>query len=134
MRKLFIAALLVTASFSAGHAQQAFSFVNQPEEAPNMGVAPKSENGIGRADIRVFDQNGNPLQSVQAKLESKRSDGFFCETDWGFTNALGVLVLPPLHMGEVTLKVKAKGFQSQTIRIDNSRLGEPIRVTLTPKK
>jgi hypothetical protein len=36
-------------------------------------------------------------------------------------------------MGEVTLKVKAEGYRSQTIHIQNSALAEPIHVTLVRK-
>jgi hypothetical protein len=133
MRKFFAAALIVSASFGAAFAQQPLSPQDQRDSAPNMGVAPKTENGIGRADVRVFDESGNPVQNASVKLESNRSDGYFCETDWGLTSARGIMVLPPLHMGEVVLKVKANGFRSQTIHIANNSLAEPLRVTLVRK-
>ena len=128
MRKFFAAAIIVGATFGVALAQ-----TNSTDPAPNMGVAPKFINGPGRADVRVFDQDGNPIQNAKVKLESNRSDGFFCETDWGLTNAKGIMVLPPLHMGEVTLKVKASGFQSQVLHIENSSLGQPIRVNMVRK-
>jgi hypothetical protein len=131
MRKFFAAALIITASFGAAFAAQPRP-VSSQDDTPNMGIAPKEPNGIGRADIRIVDENGNPVRA-QVKLESHRSDGYFCETDWGTASSKGVMVLPPLHMGEVTLKVKANGYRSQTIQIQNSSLAEPIHVTLVRK-
>jgi hypothetical protein len=128
MRKFFAAAIIVGATFGVAIAQ-----TNPTDDAPNMGVAPKVINGPGRADVRVFDQDGHPIQNAKVKLESNRSDGFFCETDWGLTNAKGIMVLPPLHMGEVTLKVKANGYQSQVLHIENSSLAQPIRVNMVRK-
>jgi hypothetical protein len=129
MRKFFAAALIAIASLGASLAGQA----QVGQDIPNMGVAPKVENGIGRADVRVFDEAGNPIPNASVKLESKRSDGYFCETDWGLTNPNGVMVLPPLHMGQVTLRVKANGFKSQNLHITRDSLGSPIRVTLLHK-
>ena len=126
MRRLLIATLLVVSAFGAAAAQ------TNNNEIPNMGRAPKQVDGIGRLDLRIVDQDGNPVQGVRADLESKRSDGFLCES-WNWTDARGVSVLPPLHMGKLTLKLKAKGFETQTIRIDAASLNEPVRVTLVRK-
>jgi hypothetical protein len=101
-------------------------------EIKNMGVAPKKPNGVGRLDLRVFDEQGNPVKGAEAKLVSKRSDGFQCES-WGATNAMGVAVLPPLHMGNLKLKIKAKGFKTQSVEVPASSLGEPVKVTLLRK-
>jgi uncharacterized protein YccT (UPF0319 family) len=125
MRRLVIAALLVVSAFAAASAQT-------NNEIPNMGRAPKQADGIGRLDLRVLDQDGNPVQGVRADLKSKRGDGFLCES-WNWTNAAGVAVLPPLHMGKLTLKLSAKGFQTQTIQVDAASLNEPVRVTLVRK-
>lgn len=133
MRKLLIAALITVATFSVGLAQEANSS-QSTDETPNMGRAPKAPNGIGRADVRVFDEDGKPIKDALVKLESKRSDGFFCETDWGLTNAKGVMALPPLHMGTLKLRVKAKGYKPQDIDLPANTLGEPVRVTLARKK
>lgn len=124
MRRLLIATLLVLSAFGAAAAQN--------NEIPNMGRAPKQVDGIGRLDLRVVDQDGNPVQGVRADLKSKRGDGFLCES-WNWTDARGVSVLPPLHMGKLTLKLSAKGFQTQTVQIDASSLNEPVRVTLVRK-
>ncbi|HEX8188842.1 MAG TPA: hypothetical protein VF586_10855 [Pyrinomonadaceae bacterium] len=125
MRRLLIATLLVVSAFGAASAQT-------NNEIPNMGRAPKQADGVGRLDLRVVDENGNPVQGVRADLQSKRPGGFLCES-WNWTDARGVAVLPPLHMGKLTLKIAAKGYQTQTIQVDASSLDQPIRVTLVKK-
>ena len=90
-------------------------------------------DGVGRLDLRVVDEDGNPVQGVRADLESRRTTGFLCEA-WNWTDARGVAVLPPLHMGRLTLKLKAKGFETQKVEIPASSLNEPVRVTMIRKK
>ncbi|HEX8282091.1 MAG TPA: hypothetical protein VF588_02000 [Pyrinomonadaceae bacterium] len=125
MRKLIIATLLVVSAFGAASAQT-------NNEIPNMGRAPKQADGIGRLDLRIVDEDGNPVQGVRADLQSKRTGGFLCES-WNWTDARGVSVLPPLHMGKLTLKLSAKGYQTQKIEIDASSLDQPVRVVLQKK-
>ena len=125
MRRLLIATLLTVSAFGAAAAQN-------NNEIPNMGRAPKQTDGVGRLDLRVVDEDGNPVQGVRADLESKRSDGFLCES-WNWTDARGVAVLPPLHMGKLTLKLSAKGYQTQTVEVDAASLDQPVRVTLVKK-
>ncbi|MBV8856167.1 MAG: hypothetical protein JOZ02_04320 [Acidobacteria bacterium] len=125
MRRLIIASLLVVAAFGAASAQTG-------NDVPNMGRAPKQADGVGRLDLRVVDEQGNPVQGVRADLQSKRAGGFLCES-WNWTDAHGVSVLPPLHMGKLTLKLSAKGFQTQTIQVDAASLDQPVRVTLVKK-
>ena len=125
MRRLIIASLLVVSAFGAAAAQD-------NNEIPNMGRAPKQTDGVGRLDLRVVDEDGNPVQGVRADLKSNRSGGFVCES-WNWTDARGVAVLPPLHMGKLTLKLSAKGFQTQTIQVDAASLDQPVRVTLVKK-
>jgi hypothetical protein len=132
MRKLLIAALIIAASFSMGLAQDTASSQNT-SETPNMGQAPTQPNGIGRLDLRVVDENGSPVRGAYAKLESTRSDGYFCES-WNSTDDKGVSVLPPIHMGALKLTVKAKGYRTQKIDVSTSSLNEPVRVTLVRKK
>ena len=126
MRKLLIATILVASAFGAATAQ------TDNNEIPNMGRAPKQADGIGRLDLRIVDQDGNPVQGVRADLESKRSGGNLCES-WNWTDARGVAVLPPLHMGKLTLKLSAKGFQTQKIEVDAASLDQPVRVVLQRK-
>jgi hypothetical protein len=127
MRKFLLASLLVL-SIVAG----AFAQTGQNTEIPNMGRAPKQTDGIGRLDLRVVDQNGNPVEGVRADLQSKRSNGFQCES-WNWTNAQGVAVLPPLHMGRLQLTLKAKGFETLKLNVDASSLDQPLRVTMVRK-
>ena len=124
MRKLIIASILVVSAFGAAAAQS--------NDIPNMGHAPKQADGVGRLDLRVVDEDGNPVQGVRADLKSKRSDGFLCES-WNWTDARGVSVLPPLHMGQLTLKLSAKGFETQTVQVNASDLDQPVRIVLHRK-
>ena len=134
MRKLLLVALIITAAFSASYAQDTNTLSqNQSGDVPNMGRAPSAPDGIGRLDLRIVDENGNPIKGVKAQLESQRPSGFFCEA-WNWTDARGVAVLPPLHMGRLTLKLKADGFQTQKIIVQPGALNEPLRVTMLHKK
>ena len=132
MRRLIFATLLLAATFATATAQDNAAPSNNSNEIPNMGRAPKQTDGVGRLDLRVVDQDGNPVQGVRADLQSKRSDGFLCES-WNWTNANGVAVLPPLHMGKLTLKLSAKGYQTQKIQVDAASLDQPVRVVLQKK-
>jgi hypothetical protein len=129
MRKFFIAALITIASISLTFAQSQQGNTQDTDQIPNMGQAPKQENGIGRLDLRVEDENGKPVEGAFAKLESSRSDGYFCES-WNSTNRRGVAVLPPIHMGKLRLIVKAKGYQTLKIDVPADSLSEPVHVTL----
>ena len=129
MSKFLISLFLVAATFSVGLAQNQSQNPNDP---PNMGAAPKEANGVGRLDLRVVDQDGNPIENAFAKLESTRTDGYFCES-WNNTNERGVAVLPPIHMGNLKLKVKAKGFKTMEIEVPANSLNEPVRITMVRK-
>jgi hypothetical protein len=134
MRKLFLATLIIIATFSVAAAQDmASSSSSSQSDIPNMGKAPTQPNGIGRLDARVYDQAGNPVRGAYLKLESERTDGFFCES-WNSSDERGVSVLPPLHMGSLKLIVKAKGYETQKINVPAESLNEPFRVTLVKKK
>ena len=132
MRKLLIATLIVAASFSLSLGQNQQDGTQNNSEIPNMGRAPAQPNGIGRLDLRVVDESGNPIKGAYAKLESERSDGYFCES-WNSTNDRGVAVLPPIHMGELTLVIKLKGYQTLKMEVPTNSLSEPVRVTLQKK-
>ena len=132
MRKLFIAALIIAASFSLSLGQSQQDGTQNGGDIPNMGRAPSQPNGIGRLDLRVVDENGNPVKGAFAKLESERSDGFFCES-WNSTNDKGVAVLPPIHMGMLKLVIKAKGYQTLKLDVPTNSLSEPVKVTLHKK-
>src|SRR5438874_3480711 len=130
MLKLFSASLIIAAACAFATAQGPAS--RGKNEPPSLGVAPKTENGVGRADVRVFDEDGNPIRNASVKLESTRSDGFFCES-WGDTNDRGIIALLPIHMGSLKLKVKAKGYHSLMLDVAADQLGKPVRVTLKKK-
>src|SRR5881296_108632 len=109
MPKVLSLLLVIIAAFSLALAQEPTRTSDQPA---SQGIAPKEPNGIGRADVRVFDENGNAIKNAYVKLESTRTDGFFCES-WGDTDAHGLVVLLPIHMGSLKFRVRAKGYQKQ---------------------
>lgn len=129
MSKVLSALLIIIATFSIAFSQEPS---RNSDNLPSQGIAPKVPNGIGRADVRVFDEKGNPIRNAYVKLESTRTDGFFCES-WGETDANGVIALLPIHMGSLKLKVKAKGYRSQELEVPAGDLGEPVHVTLKKK-
>lgn len=128
MSKVFSVILIIVATFAIALAQEPL----RTDDPPSTGVAPKEMNGIGRADVRVRDENGNPIKNAYVKLESTRTDGFFCES-WNDTDERGLANLPAIHMGTLKLKIKAKGYQSQELEIPANQLGDPVRVTLKKK-
>lgn len=132
MRKLFLVALVVLAMFTGALAQNGGTS-QKADDIPNMGRAPRALDGPGRLDLRVVDQNGNPVKGVFAELESRRLNGMLCES-WNTTDARGVAVLPPIHMGRLTLKLKAEGYETQKIQVDPNSLDEPLRITMTRKR
>ncbi|MCA1616717.1 MAG: hypothetical protein LC800_22020 [Acidobacteria bacterium] len=119
MRKLFLSTLFIAATCALAGAQS-------QGDIPSQGRAPSAPNGIGKLDARVFDEAGNPVRGVYLKLESERSDGYFCES-WNSTDERGVAVLPPIHMGRLRLVVKAKGYENQKLDLDANTLGDPVR-------
>jgi hypothetical protein len=130
MRKLIFATLLIAATSGAAFAQDGAQSNNS--DAPNMGRAPKQSDGIGRLDLRVVDEDGNPVKGVRADLESRRAGGFLCES-WNWTDARGVSVLPPLHMGRLSLKLSAKGYETQKLEVNAADLDQPVRIVLHKK-
>jgi hypothetical protein len=129
MSKVLSVLFVIVASFSIALSQEPSR--NNDTQA-SQGIAPKVPNGIGRADVRVFDEKGNPIRNAYVKLESTRSDGFFCES-WGDTDENGIIRLLPIHMGNLKFKVKAKGFRSEELDVPADSLGDPVRVTLKKK-
>src|SRR3981081_511655 len=129
MSKVLSVALVMVAAVAVSVSQEPS---RNKDPQPSHGVAPKVPNGVGRADVRVFDEKGNPIRNAYVKLESTRTDGFFCES-WGETDDHGVITLPPIHMGSLKLKVKAKGFRLQELDVPAENLGDPVQVTLKKK-
>lgn len=129
MSKVLSVLLIIIATFSIAFSQEP---ARNDDTPPSQGIAPKVPNGIGRADVRVFDESGNPIRNAYVKLESTRTDGFFCES-WGETDERGVIALLPIHMGSLKLKIKAKGYRTQELDVPAANLGDPVRVTLKKK-
>jgi hypothetical protein len=127
MRKLFLGTLIIVAITCGATAQQPTT--TNATDIPNMGRKPDGPNGLGRLDARVFDEAGQPFAGALIKLESSRTDGFFCES-WNSSDERGVAVLPPIHMGSLRVTVKAKGYETQKLNVDPATLGEPLRITL----
>ena len=130
MRRLIFATLLVAATFGSAPAQNNAAPSNN--DIPNMGRAPRQADGVGRLDLRVVDEDGNPVKGVRADLQSNRSGGFLCES-WNWTDARGVSVLPPLHMGRLSLKLSAKGYETQKLEVNAADLDQPVRVVMHKK-
>ena len=127
MSKILSISFIVLAAFTLALSQEP-----NRDDPPSTGLAPKVINGIGRADVRVRDEQGNPIKDAYVKLESTRTDGFFCES-WNNTDPRGIAALLPIHMGNLKLKIKAKGYQSQELEVPFDQLGDPVRVTLKRK-
>lgn len=131
MRKLLTAALIITGSLSLAMGQG----INTPqstEDIIRLAHAPGQPDGIGRAVVVVVDQNGAPVGNAYIKLASVWGGDNLCES-WGSTNSAGVIALNPIHMGHLKLKIKAKGYQTETVEIPATSLNEPVRVTLHKK-
>jgi hypothetical protein len=133
MRKLLTAALIIAATFTLSLAQETTSSTQSTEDLVKMARAPLQHDGIGRAVVIVQDQNGNPVRGAYAKLESIWGGDNFCES-WATTGEKGAVALNPIHMGQLKLMVKAKGYQTQKIEVQANSLSEPVHVTLTKKK
>jgi hypothetical protein len=127
MSKVLSVSFIILSAFAVALAQEP-----NRDDPPSRGLAPKVINGVGKADVRVRDENGNPIKDAFVKLESTRTDGFFCES-WNDTDAHGLANLPALHMGNLKLKIKAKGYQTQELEIPFDQLGEPVKITLKKK-
>jgi hypothetical protein len=135
MRKLMIAALIIGATFTLGLAQETTE-PQQPQDTAQMlkmGHAPQTTDGVGRAVVVVKDESGSPVKKAYVHLYSTRSDGFLCES-WAWTNDEGVVVLPPLHMGQLKVKIKADGYKKSMTEVNASALGDPVNITLMSKK
>jgi hypothetical protein len=135
MRKFLIAALIIGATFSLGLAQDSSEpqTPQDTEQMLKMGHAPSQPGGIGRAVVVVTDEQGNPVKGAYVKIVSMWGDGNLCES-WAWTNDKGVVVLPPLHMGELKMNTTAKGYKKFVEEVELSALSDPIHITLTSKK
>lgn len=132
MRKLSIVALILIAALSLTAFAQEQTTQQSLENITRLARAPQQPGGLGRAVVIVSDKDGNPIKNAYAKLDSIWGGDNFCES-WGSTNDMGAIALNPIHMGQLKLVVKAKGYQTQKLVVDASSLSEPVRVTLARK-
>lgn len=132
MRKLSIAGLILIAALSLTAFAQDQTTQQSLENITRLARAPQQTDGLGRAVVIVSDKDGNPIKNAYAKLDSIWGGDNFCES-WGSTNDMGAIALNPIHMGQLKLMVKAKGYQTQKITVDAGSLSEPVRVTLVRK-
>jgi CHAT domain-containing protein len=101
---------------------------------PTLGRPPTPRSRSVRMDLRVVDQNGNPVGNARAKLWSERQpNGFLCECEH-FTNAQGSVLMDPIHYTKtLTLEVEAKGFEALKAAVDPYSLGKPFQAVLQAK-
>jgi CHAT domain-containing protein/tetratricopeptide (TPR) repeat protein len=107
---------------------------NQPNE-PTFGHGPtNSRRPSVRMDLRVVDQDGNPINGVKAKLESERgADGLLCEC-MHVTDTAGKVLMDPIHLTHtLKLTLNAKGFEPLQINVDPSDLNQPYKVVMQAK-
>jgi CHAT domain-containing protein/tetratricopeptide (TPR) repeat protein len=106
---------------------------NTPRE-PTLGHGPTPSNRSVRMDLRVVDQDGNPVKGVKAKLESERGDnGLLCDCQH-VTGADGKVLMDPIHLTHtLKLTLNAKNFEPLQISVDPSELSQPYRVALQAK-
>ncbi len=131
MRKVFMSALIIAATFSIGMAQETVPSESRDEIA-KLARAPIETQGVGRAVVFVSDTDGAPVRGAHATLESIWGRDNFCES-FGWTNKDGAIALLPIHMGTLKLIVKAKGYETARVEVAVRSLSEPVRVTLTRK-
>jgi hypothetical protein len=130
MRKLCIIAAMIMLGCAAGFAQIDTSN-DSAEQMAHLAVSPQRD-GIGRAIVEVLDENGRPIDRAGITLESKWGDNEFCES-FGPTNTKGAIALPSIHMGDLRLIVKAKGYETVKMPVTLAELARPIRVNLKKK-
>jgi hypothetical protein len=131
MRKIFISALIVLATCAAGLGQEDTSKYTV-EQLARLAVAPAAKDGLGRAVIAVADESGNPIPDADVTLESKWGGNELCES-FGGTNSHGAIALLPIHMGDLKLTIKAKGFVTTRMVVAREDLGRPIHVEMHRK-
>ncbi len=103
-------------------------------EPPFMGHGVLGPNRVARMDLRVRDQNENPVQNANVGVVSERPPGlppdFICDCQ-GQTDPKGQYLAPPIHVGsQVTLTVNAKGYEPFQTTLPEKSLSQPVHVTL----
>ncbi|HEV2881915.1 MAG TPA: hypothetical protein VGX24_11610 [Pyrinomonadaceae bacterium] len=100
-----------------------------------LGHGPRPRNPSVRMDLLVVDESGKPVRGVKTKLWSERqSNGLSCETIHT-TGACGNVLMDPIHITKtLQLKLEAKGFEPQLIRVEPSQLDRPFRAVMQAKR
>lgn len=128
MRRILTAVLMIAGLFTVGPAQE--QNTSQSREAlAKLARAPSERDGIGRAVVFVGDANGGVVTGAYANLESTWGGDHYCES-FGSTNDQGAIALLPIHMGQLKLVVKARGYRTASMEVDADNLSRPIFVTL----
>lgn len=134
----------LSASFFPGLSCAAFNTPpgTQPQPPANpdsahepqfRGHAPNGLDGIGRMDLYVTDEEGNPVPGVDAKLTTDRPNGIHCECT-NVTDSTGRTLMNPIHVGHMLkLHLKANGFESLETIVDPQALGALYHVMLQHK-
>ncbi|MCA1631749.1 MAG: hypothetical protein LC785_17625, partial [Acidobacteria bacterium] len=107
---------------------------NAPPKEPTLGHGPTARNPSVRMDLRVVDQDGNPVKGVKAKLASERGEnGLKCDCEH-VTDALGKVLMDPIHLTRtLKLTLQAKGFDPLQLDVDPSKLNQPYRAVMQAK-
>lgn len=122
-KRLLIAFALTLLAATAARAQEG--------GPPNRGIAPKQLGDIGRLDARLFDEAGAPISGAYVLLKSVQSDKT-CES-WNWSDAEGVSVLLPIHIGRLTVTVKRDGYRTLKMDLDPAQLAQPVNINLRRK-
>ncbi|MDX6709822.1 MAG: hypothetical protein QOH96_838 [Blastocatellia bacterium] len=102
-----------------------------PANPPNQGHSPATPYGSGRLDLRITNEQGEPIKGVKAQLQSKRPGDIYCDC-WDTTDDFGRALMPPLHIApEVKLVLNTPGLPSQKISLKAADLASVVRVVLS---
>jgi CHAT domain-containing protein/tetratricopeptide (TPR) repeat protein len=127
-------ALAACPAFSPNNSNSNNSANNSPNE-PTLGHGPSNSRSPSvRMDLRIVDQDGNPINGVKAKLESERgSNGLKCDCEH-VTDVDGSILMDPIHFTRtLKLTLSAKGFEPLQLNVNPSDLNQPYKVALQAK-
>jgi CHAT domain-containing protein/tetratricopeptide (TPR) repeat protein len=108
---------------------------DQQSNETTLGHGPSNSRAPSvRMDLRVVDQDGDPINGVHAKLASERgNNGLKCDCEH-FTQGDGSILMDPIHFTHtLKLTLEAKGFEPLQLNVNPSDLNQPYRVALQAK-
>lgn len=132
MHRLCILIIMLMATAIGAAAQENTENMTAADLAP-YALVPAARDAMGRAVVEVVGPDGAPLFDALVTLESKWSGGTQRCESFGGTNRHGAIALPAIHIGDLKLVVKAKGFATYKAVVAPSDLARPIRVTMAKK-